>query len=54
LQRAAKGRPSRDVNRKEKAMCEATVHLDRDGRQEKVIEDAASIESTEASIKERQ
>jgi len=30
------------------------VYLDRDGRQEKVIEDAVSIESTEAGLKERQ
>ena len=35
-------------------MCEATLYLSRDGRQEKAIEDALSIESTEAGLKERQ
>jgi len=35
-------------------MCEATVYLDRDGKQQNISENVVSIESIEASIKERQ
>ncbi len=31
-------------------MCEATVYLERDGRREKVMQDVARIEVTEAGI----